>query len=135
MNRIEAPTRLQAHANLPGGDYSARTVIADVLRAWKNAGGEIQLLPQTAEVIECLQVFNDEVLAGRDGVPFETPVEREPAYSVSCILCDLARAQARATRTTDTDAKDAISECLIAITHVWSQFLAGDITTWRPICS
>jgi hypothetical protein len=53
-------------------------------------------------------------------VPLSTSLQRPPAYSVSCILVDLAKAVA-------SDRAQNDPETARVLTHSWSQYLAGDI--------
>jgi hypothetical protein len=124
MTSADALNRLCGHANLPGGAEDM-TSLSAAIWCWQRKGTQLDLRGPLLDVLTCLQVLNAAALV-HGPVKFSVPIERDPAYFVSCIVAVLAKGLRRAVPH-DQQAMDEISNALALISHAWSQFLAGDI--------
>lgn len=125
MTYVAANNKLRSFANLPGGDENVPS-LESMLGDWKRTGHPIVIRPLVRDVLECLQSL---VLAAQTNgsLPFSSPVEREPAYSMSCIFRSLAGALASERAASDLASSRQLAGSLLVIAHAWSQYLAGDV--------
>lgn len=94
--------------------------------AWQTKGGELSIGPCIADLLQCLQALN-KLPKTRERPFLSHDVAGSAAYSVSCILADLAGALRSKRARADQEAGRQLEWAIEVACHAWSQVLAGDI--------
>jgi hypothetical protein len=123
--RCNVQKRFRSHANLPGGAEKFEG-LGMALWEWHRKDSVLRIELHANEFLQSLQELNMHVIQS-GARPLTDPVSRDVAYSVSCVLDDLAKTLRSARCSAEPSTRRGIECALEAAAQAWSQFLAGDI--------
>ncbi len=125
MSKQELARRFRSHANLPGGE-AGFVGLGMTVWAWRRKGSALSIEAQVGDFVTSLQALNVQPRTV-DNPRFSDAPSRDIAYSVSCVLAELAKSLRSDRGRTEVEARQQLEWALEAAAHAWSQYLAGDI--------